>query len=408
MIRESLAPLADRQFRLLFTGRTVSLFGSTFAPVALAFAVLEIGDASDLGLVLAAATIPQILFILIGGVFADRLPRHTVMVWSDLVSGAAQAALAALILLEVVELWHFVALQVVRGTASAFFFPASIAIVRDVVTGGRIQPANALLSLTRNGTMILGAAAAGGVVAFVGTGWALAFDALTYAVGAAFLAALKLPRDARVAARNLLAELREGWSEFRGRTWLWVIVVEFAFLNATSAGAYHVLGPVVAKEELGGAAAWGLIGAATGVGLFAGAIFLTRWRPARPLVAASLGIALVVPLYWLLAEAAPLALLLAAAVLYGIGHDVFGILWNTALHEHVPREVLSRVSSYDALGSIVFMPVGYAVAGPVAAAIGVSETLWLSGALFLAATAAVLLVADVRNLRRLEAATSSR
>jgi MFS family permease len=399
-----LGPLVERDFRLLFLGRTVSLFGSALAPVALAFAILDDlgGDASDLGLVLAAASLPMVIFMLVGGIWSDRLPRHLVMVVSDAIAGAAQLAVAVLVLSGTAEIWHLIVLQMIRGTAAAFFFPASMGVVPETVSPGRLQQANALLGLSRNGTQIGGAAAGGILVAAVGSGWALAFDAVTYFVGAAFLLAMRLRRELHLPERNFFRELAEGWNEFRSRTWLWAIVVQFAFLVPAWVGAIMVLGPVVADEHLGGAAAWGLILSAQSAGLVLGGLLMLRWRPERPLLVATLAVLLMALPVVLLAIPAPAVAIAAGALVSGVGVDIFAVLWNTTLHERVPPEKLSRVSSYDALGSLVFSPVGMAVAGPLAAAIGTAETLVGAAGVIIASTLLVLLVDDVRALRRRE------
>jgi MFS family permease len=398
---ERLGPLAERDFRLLFLGRTVSIFGSAMAPIALAFAVLDLtGSATDLGVVLAASTISQIVFLLVGGVWADRLPRHHVMVASDLAAGALQALTAALLLTGAAEIWHLVAIQALRGMATAFFFPASTGLVPQLVGERHLQQANALLRLSLNGSNIGGAALGGIVVAAFGPGSAMAVDSATYLAGTAFLLLLRLPRSLTLPERHFVRELAQGWREFRSRTWLWTIVVQFAFLNATAGGAIYVLGPLVADRELGGAAAWGAILTSTSVGMVAGGIASLRFRPARLLLVASAAMLLVVPQYFLLAEAAPLAVVAAAAFLAGVGIETFSVFWDTALQQHIPGDRLSRVSAWDMLGSIGFMPIGYAIAGPVGDAIGVSETLWLAGAIYLAGVLAILTVADVRQLRR--------
>jgi MFS transporter len=371
------------------------------APVALAFAVLDLtGSAADLGIVLAAASVPQIIFLLVGGVWADRLPRNAIMIGSNVASGVAQGAMAALILSGTAALWQLIALQAVRGTSSAFFFPATSGIVPQVVSTERLQQANALLSLTLNITSIGAAAAGGALVALAGPGWALAVDSATFFVSSFFLAAIRLPKHARLAVRNFLAELADGWREFTSRTWIWSIVAAFAFINAASVGAMQVLGPLVAKEDLGGAAAWGIILAAQSAGLVIGSLSVLRFRPTRPLFVAQAAISLITPPMALLAIGAPTAAIAASAFVAGIGIDIFQILWETALQENVPVERLSRVSSYDALGSFVFVPIGLAVAGPVANAIGIDATLWLSFGLVNCVTIAVLLVPSVRHLRR--------
>jgi predicted MFS family arabinose efflux permease len=401
---EALAPLRERPFRLLFLGRTASLLGSAFAPVALAFAVLDDldGSASQIGLVLSAIWLPQIVLILVGGVWADRLPRQFVMVGTDLVMAAAQAAVAVLLITGTAEIWHLVVLQLIRGTANAFFFPAAQGIVPRVVSAERLQPANALLRLSQSGTQIVGAGLAGLVVAAVGSGAALAFDAVTFLVSAAFLARIPVGAAAG-AARGFLHELREGWSEFASRTWLWAIVVQFMFINAIGNGFYLVLGPVVAKEELGGAAAWGLILGTGAAGMVIGGLIVLRFRPAHMLLVATLAIFLTVPLYLTLALPAPLVVIAVAALAMGIGHEVFGVLWDTSLQQQIPHDTLSRVYSYDALGSFVCIPIGLSIAGPIADVVGVQNALFLASAVVIVATVPVLCVHDVRHLRRTDA-----
>ncbi|MBA2294779.1 MAG: MFS transporter [Actinobacteria bacterium] len=401
MLGPALGILRDRQFRLLFLGRTVSLFGSAFAPIALAFAVLDLtGSASDLGLVVAAGFVPQVVFILVGGIWADRLPRHHVMVVSDLIAGSAQAAIAMLVLTGVAEIWQLVALQVVRGVASSFFFPAAQGIVPQVVSAERLQEANALLGLTRSSTAVLGTAAGGILVAAIGSGWALAFDAATYFLGAVFLLGLRLSRNLTMPEQNFLRELREGWDGFRSRAWLWGIVVQFAFVNAAYVGAWAVLGPVVAEDELGGAAAWGVILAAGAVGTIVGGLIALRFRPERLLLWATLSvIPFALPLV-LLSFPAPAVAIGLAAFVAGVGSPLFGVFWDTAMQEQIPADQLSRVYSYDMLGSFVFIPLGAAVAGPISTLVGVTETLVGAATIVVVATLLVLLIEEVRTLRR--------
>jgi MFS family permease len=398
-------PFARREFRLLFLARAISFFGSAIAPVAIAFAVLDLtGSASDLGLVLAARMIPQIVFMLVGGVWADRLPRQLVMVASDLLTGGAQAVCAALLLTGNAEIWHLVALQAIGGTAFAFFFPASTGLVPQTVEAPLLQQANAVLRLALNVSSIGGAALGGLLVATVGSGWALAIDAGTFFVSAVFLGAMRVTRGERMQTRNFLAELREGWQEFVSRTWLWVIVVAFGFVNAAQAGAFNVLGPIVARDELGGAGAYGAMFAAEGLGLALGGLLTLRFKPSRPLFVGCAAMIGLPPVLVLLALGAPLPLILCAALAMGIGIEVFSVFWDTALQQHVPEYTLSRVSSYDALGSFVFIPLGQLAAGPTAAAIGVDQTLYLAAAIVTVAVLAMLATPDIWRLRRVDSA----
>lgn len=406
---DRLAPLRGREFRLLFAGRLTSLLGSAMAPVALAFAVIDDldGSASALGLVLAVGWVPQIAFILVGGVVADRLPRHRVMVGADAVSGCAQLAAGVLLLSGSAELWHLVVVQLVRGSATSFFFPAATGLVPQTVARAQLQEANALLRLTHSGTNVVGAAAGGLLVAGLGSGWAITFDGVTFLAGGLVLSRMRVAGAGRLAAPSALRELREGWREFSGRTWLWVVVVAAAFGNAATMCGYVVLGPIVADRELGGAAAWGLIVASGGAGFIAGGVVCLRLRPERYLLTGTAALTLVALPLLALAAHQPTAVVAAAAFASGFGLELFGVFWETALQQHVPLDRLSRVSSYDALGSFVFIPAGQTVAGPLSDAIGIEETQLLCAGVVLGTTLAALSVADVRGLRRAEPAEAA-
>ena len=400
-MRHSLAPLRARDFRFLFLGRITSLLGSAMATVALAFAVLDLtGSPTSLGVVLAARWIPQVIFLLVGGIVADRLPRQLVMVGANVVSGIAQLTVATLLLTGAAEVWHLVLLQLVAGASSAFFFPASSGIVPQTVPATVLQEANALLRLSMSSTQIVGAAAGGVLVAAVGSGWALAFDGGTYLAAALFLGAIRLPAAARIEASNMLAELHDGWREFSSRTWLWTIVVAFGFMNAAHSGASAVLGPTIARAELGGAAAWGFILGAEAAGFVLGGLLMLWLRPRRILLVGCAAMLLPVPGLLLLSLAAPTIVIAAAYLLAGVGIEIFGVFWDISLQQNIPQEKLSRVYSYDALGSFVLIPLGIVAAGPLAEAVGADETLWLAAATIGIATLAMLSVRDVRTLER--------
>jgi MFS family permease len=373
------------------------------APIALAFAVLDLtGSKTDLGLVLTANWVPQIILVLFGGVFADRLPRNLVMVGSNLVSGVGQATIALLLLTHHAELWQLIAIQIVRGSAMAFFFPASQGLVPEAVRPSLLQQANALLGMTKNGTVILGAALGGVLVATAGSGWALAFDGATYIASAAVLGAMHLPRADRIETPNVLCELAQGWHEFSSRTWLWVIVACAAVGNTVWMGASQVLGPLVAKEYLGGAASWGLILACQGVGLLVGGLLMLRFHPRRPLfVGMGFFTVAALPIVFL-ASLRSTPVIAFGYFVAGVSLEIFSVAWATALQEHVPLEKISRVSAYDALGSLVLVPIGLSLAGPVADAIGLTEALWLAAILGTSSTLIGLTVRDVRDLRRRE------
>ena len=395
-----MGPLAEREFRLLFAGRAISFLGNAMAPIALAFAVIDLtGSKSELGLVLAARAVPQVVFLLIGGVWADRLPRNKVMVASSLASGATQAAVAALLLSGHAQLWHLVLLGSLNGISTAFFFPASAGIVPQTVRPELIQQANATLRLALNSTNVLGAALGGVIVSATSPGWAIAVDSATFFTGAFFISAMRLPATLRVEIPSFLGELREGWREFSSRTWLWVIVLQFSVINACQSGSLNVLGPVQADAHFG-RLWWGAILASVAAGLIAGGLTMLRFQPQRMLLVATFGVLLMAPTLLLLSIPAPAGLIALAAFATGFGIEVFAVLWDTTMQQRIPEEKLSRVYSYDMLGSVALVPVGLAVIGPIADAAGTEATLVGSAIFITLATLPVFAVRDVRELRR--------
>jgi len=403
VIRPALGAFRSRPFRLLFAGELVSLLGTAVAPVALAFAVLDLtGSATDLGYVLAAGWLPQIFFILIGGVLGDRLPRNLVMVGANLLSAAAQAATATLLLAGVAEPWHLAALAAVRGTATALFFPAAQAVVPEVVEPELLQPANALIRLATSFSTVVGAGLGGIAVAAAGSGWAIAFDSATYLASALILVRMRIPRIVVERGETIVRELIEGWNEFRSREWLWVIVVCASVGNLVATASFAVLGPLIAKRYLGGASAYGAIVAAQSAGFIAGGLLSLRWRPARPLFVSVLALLPTAGEIACYAGLRVTAVIATVAFFAGVGLEVFGVNWITALQQHIPTRVLSRVSSYDALGSFVFIPLGLVIAGPLSERFGVTNTLWGFLAVGVASIGAALLSRDVRTLPRVE------
>ena len=398
--------LGSRPFRLLFAGQAISAVGDRLVPVALAFAVLDLtGSVSDLGIVLAAQTVPLIVFVLLGGVWADRLARQRVMLASDCVRAMTQGTSAALLLTGSAKVWELAALGAVYGAAVAFFGPASTALVPQTVEPEQLQRANAMLGLSNNVASVLGPAIAGVIVATLGPGWGLGIDAATFVASAAFLSRLRVGSAVAPARAGTLAELRAGWRAFRAREWMWITVAFFTVYIGFVFSPFQVLGPQVARVSLGGPGAWAAISVALGVGAVAAGVTGLRWRPRYPLRIAFLAFLIGGPaLFALIAAHAPLWLIIAAAVLDGGSGTLFNLLWFTALQSDVPPSELSRVSSWDYLGSLALLPLGQGLAGPVAAAIGISSTLYGAAGLFLVLTLAVLAVPAVRNFAGAEPA----
>jgi MFS family permease len=361
------------------------MLGSAMAPVALAFAVLRLTHSTgDLGVVLASRSVSVVVFLLLGGVISDRLPRHVVMVGSSVLAGLSQSAAAALLLTGSAHIVALAALQVVNGATSAFSMPSTSAVVPQTVPPQVLRQANAVVRMGSNAAVIVGASLGGVVVAAFGPGWGIAADAASFFVAAVLFAGLRVARVNLGAGTSMISELADGWREFWTRTWLWVVVVEFAFINMAYGGAFNVLGPVVAEQRLGGAAAWGIIVAAQGGGLILGGIVSARRRARRPLLAGNSALLLQLPM---------------AAVLAGMGIEIFGVRWVTTMHEQVAASMQSRLFAYDALGSFVFIPAGQALAGPAQSLLGTGDAIWAGTTVIAISVIAVLFVPQVRSLR---------
>jgi MFS family permease len=395
-----LEALRERNFRRFFVGHATSLLGTGMVGVALSFAVLDLtGSVSDLGFVLAAQTIPLVLFLVIGGTIADRLPRRAVMLASDTARCATQGVLAGLLISGHAELWHLLVLQFLGGTATAFFLPAVSGLTPQVVPPDHLQEANALRSLASSAGNIGGPALAGVLVAVAGPGWALAVDAGSFAVSALALASLRLPPHAQLAQTTMLRDLVEGWHEFRARTWLLLANAHAAIANVSLLAPFYVVGPAVAKRSLGGPGAWALIVTCFGVGLVAGGLISLSFKPRRPMFAGLAATAVgAVPLV-LLALRVPAAVVAVAAVPVGANLTFLNTMWETTLQEQVPARLLSRIVAYDWVASLVFQPLGYAIAGVIAGRLlGLSGTLWLGAAIGIASTLVIVSRPSIRSL----------
>jgi MFS family permease len=394
--------LREREFRLLWLGQTTSVLGDALVPVALAFAVIRDlhGSRTDLGLVLGAQTLALVVFVLAGGVWADRLPRQLVMLTSDVVRGSVQATVAALLLTGSAKLWQLVVLAAVFGTADAFFQPASTGLVPLTISPARLQQANALLGLSRSTAFLVGPAVAGVIVAVSRPGIALAIDAATFGVSIVSLSLLRPRRGPVAEPQTFLADLLAGWRDFSSRPWLWGIVLWSTTVLFVVVAPFQVLGPFVANARLGGAGAWGAILACGSAGSLVGGMAALRLKPERPLfISCALFGLYAIPIA-LLAIPAPTAAIAAGSFVGGTSIGYFMALWQTTMQQHVPADKLSRVSAYDWMGSLAFFPLGLLAAGPLAGLIGTPATLWLAATWMVISTGAVLLIPDVRNLRR--------
>ncbi|MFI8106340.1 MFS transporter [Streptomyces sp. NPDC086023] len=393
---------AGRNYTLLTAAAVVTNLGSHGALIAAAFAVLQSGGSGgDVGLVAAARTLPLVLFLLVGGALADRIPRHRVMVGANALNCLSQAVFAVLVLTGEAQLWQMMLLSALGGTGQAFFNPAAEGMLLSTVSGEQANRAFALFRMSMNGAGIGGAALGGAMIAALGPGWVLAVDAAAFAVAGAMRAFLDVSHvPEREPGGGLLSDLREGWQEFVTRPWLWSIVLQFSVVVAVVGAAESVYGPLVARDELGGAGPWGLALGAFGVGTIAGAVLMMRWKPRRLLLVGTLCVFPLAMPSAALAVPVPTWALCAVMFVSGTAIEVFGVSWMATMHQEIPEEKFSRVSAYDWFGSVSMLPLATALAGPVESLVGRTAALWGCAALVVAVTAAVLLVPDVRRMTR--------
>jgi MFS family permease len=403
--------LGIRDFRLLLADRLIAPASVGFSLVGVSFAVLKAtNSATDLSYVLAAQIAPSLVFVLIGGVAADRFRAQRVIVAANLLMALGEGTFGVLALAGRPPLWAMLGLEAVTGTGVALFYPASQALLPRIVPDRLLQEASAISRLVMNSGQMAGAAAAGLLVAAAGPGWALVLCGVGMVATVPMLLAIRAPGPlpagralADAPAPNMLAELREGWSEFRSHTWLWVIVAQFSVVMMAWYGAFSVLGPVVAREHLGGPAAWGAITAADALGLIVGGAAALRFTPRRPMLFVVVigGAIAISPLS--LAMVLPLPAVCVASFGLGVFVEMMMVQWTVAMARNIPPDMLARVSSYDVLGSVMTMPAGALIAGPLGTAIGISHAQYAAAAAIVIASALALIPREIRTMRNREA-----
>lgn len=395
-----LGALSEPDFRNLYFARAFSLIGDGMVPVALAFGVLETDNsASALGAVLAARSLTLVIFLLIGGVIADRVPRRRLMISSDTLRFIAQAATAAILISRTAKVWEIAALAVIYGFGNAFFLPTSTGIIPQTVSPARLQQANALISLTQNSCTIAGPVLASLIIVTIGAGWAFAIDAATFLISIFFVARLPTISAAPQSGYRFLDDLREGWQAFRSRRWLLIDGVASALASCAVLAPFLTLGPVVAQDHLHGASSWAAIIAAFGAGSVIGGLGLLRFVPSRPLLVAVLPPMLLALPTGLLAIPAPTAAIAVGAFAAGCGLAVFNTLFETTVQQNIPPSLLSRVAAIDWMLGASLMPLGQALAGPLSSLVGFRAIFLFAAAWIIASTAIVLAFPDIRNFR---------
>ncbi len=391
-------PLGLPQFRLLFAARAISYVGTYLAPIAVAFAILRNGGgATAVGLSFAAWTLAQVAMLSFGGVVGDRLPRRVVMVGSDTASTVVRTAMGVLLLSGHAQVWELIALQACGGAAVAFYSPASYGLVREVVPEEQLQRANALLAIARYGAFPLGTAIGGSIVVLIGPGTALLVDAGTYATSALLLSRIDVESIARAGA-GFFRELKDGWSAFVEQTWVWVLVVYVSLYFLVTYAPFFVLGPYVAQHSMHGARSWTFVATGEAVGSLLGALVGLRWRPRMPMVTTGFFLMVSAVQNLVLAFHPTTVLLTPAAAGSGFAFALGSIVWDTTLQRAIPPEKLARVASYGWMGAMVFLPAGYALAGPISTAIGLRADLLIAAGWIVASTLVVVRLRAVREV----------
>ncbi|MER5848536.1 MFS transporter [Streptomyces sp. NPDC002012] len=389
-------PLRTRAFRLLFIGRTLSLLGDSAIPTALSLAVyLATGSTGALALVLGCAMIPKLLLLPLGGVVGDRFNARTVALTTDLVRCVTQLFVGAELLGGSPALWQIALAEAIGGAAGAFAMPTVSPLIRGTVAESGLLRANSLMAVVNSATRLGGPALAGALVLTAGPGWAFVLDGASFAVSAALLSAMKV-RHVPIPRRSLLTDLKEGWSEVRGRDWYWTSLIAHAVWNGAAA-VLMTVGPALFVRELGGKGVWVALLQTGAVGLLLGSLLAGRAHPRRPVLIANLGLATYALPLGLLAVHAPVVVTIAA---YGIAQAGLGFLnpvWETSVQSAVPAHALARVTSYDWLLSLGAMPLGYALAPLAASAWGAEAPLAVAA---VAVGAACLATAAVPGVRR--------
>jgi len=387
----------DRNFRLLFAGRAISYVGTYLAPIAVAFAILDLdGSATAVGLSFAAWTLAQVTMLGLGGVVGDRLPRRIVMIGSDVASTAVRATMGVLLVTHHVQVWELIALQACGGAAVAFYNPAFYGLVREIVPSESLQQANSYLAIARYAAFPLGAAVGGSIVATIGPGTALLFDGGTYAASALLLSLVRVESIAR-AGSGILHELREGWGAFVENQWVWVLCLWIALYFTFTYAPFFVLGPYIAKHSMGGAGAWGVVVTGEGVGALVGSFAGLRRRFRRPLLTICWIFLPTAVQSVLLAFHAPFYVLAPAAACAGFGFSCGSVVWDTAMQRTIAAEKLARVAAYGWMSAMVFLPAGYALAGPIASVVGMRAYLLFGAIWLVASTVAVARLESVRD-----------
>ena len=398
---ETRALLANRNYRRLLTARLVSNLGNGMAPIALAFGILALPGATptSLSIVLAAQAVTLLVLLPFTGVLADRIGAARLIAGSDMVLGVVLAGEAWLFISGSATVPVLVGFAVVTGALNALWYPSFIGLVPDTVEEDLHQQANSFIALANNAGFIAGNAIGGLLVTVVGAGWAIAVDAASFLVAGLLVFTFRHVSTPHHTGETMLRDIADGWRVFTSFRWVVVVVGAFSVVVMAWRGGEEVMGPVLAKEEYGGAAGWALILGFQTAGFLVGSYLASRLRIRRPMLVGMLACLTLPAFLGLLALAAPLPVIAAGAFAWGIAMELFSVLWFTALQANVPRESLSRVSSYDMFGSLMFGPIGLGLAGPLIVMLGVQGALAVAAIVALIPIVASLFSRSIRTLQ---------
>ena len=393
----------------LVAARGLSNLGNGIAPIAIAFGILDIPGATptSLSIVLAAQALPVVVTLPFGGAIADRLGAARVIAVTDIILSAFVFTMAVLFITDTVTIPLLVVLALCTGVLHGLWFPAFIGLTPAVVEEHQLQQANAALAVASNLGMFGGAAVGGILVTFIGSGWAIAVDGLTFLVAGLLIFSIRHVSVRRDSGESMIYDVVHGWRVFWSYKWVVAVVVAFSFIVMVLRGTDEVMGPVLAKQIYGGAAGWSVVLSVMSLGMLVGAVIATRIRVERPIRFGMLLTLTAVIWLLLLAFEAPLWMVAVGGFVWGASIELFMVLWNTALQTHIPREALSRVSSYDAMGSLMFGPLGLAIAGPMVDVIGLQAGFLIGAGVIIVAVVGSLFSRSVRELRTASAVNAT-
>lgn len=387
-------------FSMLVSARLISNIGNGLSPIALAYGVLSLpgADGSDLSIVMGARYLPLIIFMLVGGVFADRFQRNRIVGGSDIIGSALVAVSALSLIAGFSSVLLLAVMGALFGVLNALWWPAMSGVLPEILPKEKLQEGNAIIGLMSNIGVVFGTLLGGVIVTLTSPGWALLIDGATFFIAGLIVWNLKLDAKSRIESPGILHDLRIGWREFISRSWLVTMVIAFAFINMAFDSMISILGPLNFSDPETGPRNWSYNLAGLTIGMMIGGVIVLKFKFKHPLFVSMILVAISGIWDFALAFDLSLAISIAAGIFSGIAVEIFLVTWSTSMQTHIPEESFSRVNAYDSLGSYGFAPLGIIIAGPLAEAFSVNSILFATGSITLLASAVALSVKSVRTL----------